>query len=336
MASTIAKTTLAPGIYQGGIIVQTALLAAIKDLKDNPEFLEFAFASLVQDGLTEERYGDKVLQNAIKWFLATDIPVVNAPGLNDVKMPCIIVKLMEGLPDNETLGDVHWTPSENYDRYWVKVVGPITPVTLGFKTLTFLSFGGKTITKGMELVTSTGAKIPILAVDDLTVTIDPANMANDFTNLSIYPTRPTHKVKLESIRSKETYEILANAQGEPAHLTYLWSILTFILFRYKSALFEHRGFDNVQVRYGAPMINGSFEQEIVYSQQVFLSGVVCHYWPKSVGSKLLGVTVQPDAIGTTLNPANPPEEPWLGDGDVNEDFEDDTNTVKTIRFMTDD
>lgn len=335
MASTIAPTTLAPGIYQGGTIVRTALVAALQDLRDNPEFLEFAFASLVQDSLTQEQYGDKVLEQAIEWFLAAEVAVVTAPGMNDAKMPCIVVELTEGLPDNETLGDVHWTPSENFDKYWIKVVGPLTPVAMGFKTLTFLNFGGKTVTKGMEIVTSTGVKIPILDVNGFVLTVDAANMANDFSNLSIYPTRPSHKVKLESIRSKETYKLGVHVQGEPQHLTYLWSILMFCLFRYKSALFEHRGFDNVQVRYGAPFVNPVFGQEIVYSQDVYLSGVVCHYWPKSVGSKLLAVTAQPDVIGQTLNPADPPEEPWLGDGDTNEEFEDDTNTTKTIRFLSD-
>lgn len=51
--------TEAQGIVQSDILIRSALIAAISDLRANPYLLQYCFASLVNDNLTWQEYRRK-------------------------------------------------------------------------------------------------------------------------------------------------------------------------------------------------------------------------------------------------------------------------------------
>ncbi len=338
MSSYIAQNTHAPGIFQGDVVVRTAILEGLRDLKAHPEFLEFCYSYLVQDDLTKSVYGEAELKNAIEWVLKQDIPVIDALGFNEVKLPCITLELMEGTEQAATLGDTHYKVSEDYYHDWVKTASSLTPIARGLNTLTFANFGGGTVTKGMVLVTRTGQIVDILSVKDYVVTINPDYINYDYTQVDVYPKKPPQSVRLESIKLKESYRIGCHAQGEAVHLSYLFSLILFLLLRYKQSLFEHRGFDNMKVSYGPPHLHPSFEESHkVFTRYITITGYVSQHWPKSVYDKIQKVISQPSEANISLYPVNSEAESWKGSEDTNQDFEDFFNdpNSKRITYMVD-
>jgi hypothetical protein len=100
-------------------------------------------------------------------------------------------------------------------------------------------------------------------------------------------------VSLESVEFRETYEIGCHAHSEPAYLTYLHSILIFILLRYKEELLEARGLTRTSISSGPVMVNQSFQiSQPVYTRMTTLAGFVHQYWPKFFTGVIQGVVPQ--------------------------------------------
>ena len=330
---SIPYKTSAPGIFQGDLIIRTALVQAFADIKASPELLQYCFATYVQDSLTNDVYGEAQMYQAIDWIMKQDIPVVATLGFNEIKFPCVTVTLKEGSENAKTLGDTNYKPVESYWFGWTKVVGPITPTSKGTNTLTFSSFSGKTIVPNMQIVTTTGQKVQILAVDGLVLTINPAYISYDYTNCSIFPTKPSKRVKLESIKMEENYLIGCHTQGHEQHIMHLFAFTFFALMRYKQKYLEARGFDGLRISYGPPTLDPQFEESHkVYVRPIYFSGLVSQYWPKEVYDTIESVTSQPSVLDVSLYPLTANVESWKGSKDVNEDFEDLWNDPEAIKI----
>lgn len=57
-------TTEALGIHQSDVIIRTAIVAALADLRANPWLLDYVFASLPKDEMTMKDYGEKSVEKA--------------------------------------------------------------------------------------------------------------------------------------------------------------------------------------------------------------------------------------------------------------------------------
>jgi hypothetical protein len=324
-----SSVTEALGIHQSDVIIRTAIIAGIADLRANPWLLDYVFKSLARDQLTLADYGERDISQAKEWFLKTDIPVFMNTRIDAAKLPCISIGLQESVEAEATLGDVHYVPSERSDAVWPVLIGPFTPAAFnagsGLMKVPAAALGTKVLTPGMVLLDSAGREYPVLEVlDDDTIAIAPNTVA-DFRTTCLKGARPQFLTELESLSFRETYQIGCHAQGEAVHLTYLHSIIVFLLLRYKQALLESRGFERSTVSSSNFMRNDAFENELVFSRFVTITGYVRNYWPKAFSEGTEAIT-GPLGISTggaagesfVTDTGEPPsgDETWLADEDT--------------------
>lgn len=100
------------GSHQSDIVIRTAIIAALADMRKNPWLLDYCFAGLPKDELTAQAYGEQEVAKAREWFLKTDIPVMMSTHINDIKMPCITIALASSSEDDQVFGDIHYEPFE--------------------------------------------------------------------------------------------------------------------------------------------------------------------------------------------------------------------------------
>lgn len=285
--------TTALGIHQSDVIIRTAIIAAINDLRANPWLLDWAFASLPRDELTASTYGEAEVARAKEWFLNTNIPVFLNVARTDVKFPCITVGLQASaeVESEGTLGDTHYIPFEEDEHFGpVTLAGPFTPTSYdratGTITLDKDDVGSFVIAPNMVVVTRTGSKYPILDVHDATTfVIEPGTITN-LSDFVINSADPAYVAELESSLYREVYAIGAHVESEPVHLTYLHSILVFILLRYKESLLEARGFERSVISSQDLRVDSEMVPEFVYSRYCQVTGYVRQSWPKTIKQKV--------------------------------------------------
>lgn len=293
METLPATTKAALGIHQSDIILRTAILAGIADLRANPKLLDYVFASLPRDPLTFREYGEEQVALAKKWFLSQDFPVFMNTRVDESKIPCITIALQGSAESAATLGDVHYQIEED-DSNTSPIVyyGPFTP-TYAPTTGTITTPEALDVFPGMLFQDNTGATYEIQDVlDPYTFTIEPNTMLDvrDGKIVSAYK----RTVTLESLEFRETFEIGCHAVSEPVYLTYLHSILIFILLRYKENLLESRGLERTTVTSGPVVLNTAFAtSQPVFTRMVTLVGFVRQYWPKHVQNPVEGVVIDP-------------------------------------------
>lgn len=109
-------TTEVTGIFQTPIIVRSAIIKSLQELREDPTLIEDALASLPQDDLTAKRYGDKTVAECVDWFTKTNVPVKLGLAITQLTSPCISVELSGGDETESTIGDVNYTASEEDPR----------------------------------------------------------------------------------------------------------------------------------------------------------------------------------------------------------------------------
>ena len=327
--------TEALGIFQPDIILRTALVEAFRDLRANPEKLDFVFSSLPNDSLSLKSYGLKEADRAKDWFLKTEIPVHIVPRLDEAKVPCISIKLMSSNEDIVTLGDVHYQPNEDADSEgssWPRLSTPFNPdgydpatgiVTVPDYVLEFLE-----LKPGIFLVDGNGTAHEVLEVlSDNECRIKPI-AGLELRNSVFKGPRPSWSISLESAGYQETYQIGIHVGGEPVQLMWLHSIVVFCLLHFKQSLLEARGLERTVFSSSDFERNEMFEAELVFSRYIQLTGYVRQYWPKQIARKIVYIGAGSPGYGPTdprglriVGSGNLPSEvdvndaTWIGDLD---------------------
>ncbi len=283
------------GIAQTDIILRTAILAGLEDLRANPTLLNYVFSSLPRDPLTYRNYGEEQVALAKQWFLSQDIPVSMNTRVDESKVPVITIAQSGSVEAEVALGDVHYQTSEPYlDETPIVYAGPFTPISYNGMTGTMLlstSFDTTDIFPGMFIRDGQGNTHPILdVVDPSTLTLD-KNINADFKNSYIVSAPQAQQVSLESREFRETFEIGCHVHSEPVHLTYLHSIVVFILLRYYEELMEARGLTRMSLASGPVVLNQSFSiSQPVFTRMINVTAFVHQYWPKFIAGPLQGTT----------------------------------------------
>jgi hypothetical protein len=83
----MATQTVLGGIFQGDIVIRTAVIRALRELREHPELIYDALASLPQDDLTADVYGEKTISACREWFLATKVAVKLGISLSHLSEP---------------------------------------------------------------------------------------------------------------------------------------------------------------------------------------------------------------------------------------------------------
>lgn len=294
-------TTNALGIHQSDLIIRTAIMAGLHELRVSPELLDYCFASLPRDALTAKQYGEKDVQEAKRWYLATNIPVVYGKRLGEVQMPCITIVVMKSVESKNTLGDTNYMVREDSDQ-WPYIVSPFSPVsydrTSGLFTIPDDIAAQIYPVKGQVIVSKTGTPFPILEVIDRKSFYIAPNVSEELAGATLRGMRPSKVITLGSARFVETYAVGVHTIGEPVLLTYLHSIVMFILLRRRLDLLEGRGLectslDTSQVEMGR-YFEGSTEN--ISSRFIMISGEVLQWWPEQTQERAHDAQVQPKVI----------------------------------------
>ena len=290
------ELTNALGIHQSDIIVRSALVAAIADLRANPWLLDYVFASLPRDALTMKDYGEKEVEQAKKWFMSTNIPVFMNTRIDHATFPCISIGLQESTEAESTMADVHHQPEEENGGGWPALMGPFTPVKYdaasGTITIREDTAAQIVIAPGMVIVDRVGNQHRILEIVDNVSFKIKAGTIIDLNDAVLKGAPPAFITHLESVVYRETYSIGCHAQNEPHHLMYLHSIVMFCLLRYKEALLEARGFERSVANSSDMRRNESFGEEQTFSRWISLAGYVRQYWPKKTYARITGVNTE--------------------------------------------
>ena len=105
------------GIFQGDIIIKSAVEKALKELKADPSLLDDVLASLPQDLVTADRYGDKTISQLRKWFADTEVEVLLGLKFRYMEKPAIVAIELGDEHENETtIGDKNYEPIEDHPR----------------------------------------------------------------------------------------------------------------------------------------------------------------------------------------------------------------------------
>ena len=315
------------GIHQSDVIIKSAIIAGLADLRARTWLLDGIFASLPRDPLTMSQYGEKEVQRAKKWFLTTDIPVFMDYRPGESKLPCISIQLGESSEAENTLADTHYQPSEETDATWPILFGPFNPISYNISSGVMVV--PDTITQSvflntdMYVVDRVGNAYPIIEkVNDTTLKID-SMVPGDFSEVTIRSNKPILKTSLESLSFKETYRIGCHSLGEPVNLTYLHSIMTFVLLAYKEVLLEGRGFERSVISSSDFVRNQNLDVELAYSRFITITGYVRNYWPKTTTPRIQGTIINPlqiSAVGHSAtkfigDPSNTDDNPWYAELD---------------------
>lgn len=283
----VAETEL-QGIFQGDVVVRTAIIRAMDLVREDPRLLNHIFHSLAIDDLTNEVYGEKQIALAREWFMRTEVPVMMNFRVAEEAIPCITISLQESQEADQTHGDIHYVPQETSAGDWPVIVGPFSPVayspTSGIMVLPASVMGDSVISAGMRIVTRAGREYPVTQnLGDNEIAVKPMTI-DDFTNAVIKGATDRYATKIESVTFRESYQIGIHVMGEPAYLLYLHSILQFMLLKYKQDLLERRNFERTVLSSTDFRRNMEFENEEVFSRYITITGYARHYWPKETVS----------------------------------------------------
>lgn len=105
------------GIFQGDIVIQSAVELMLRELKSNPGLIEDALASLPQDLVTSGKYGSLTIAQCKKWFADTSVDVLLGLKFKYMEKPAIVAIELGDESENEaTLGDKNYDPIEDHPR----------------------------------------------------------------------------------------------------------------------------------------------------------------------------------------------------------------------------
>lgn len=285
------------GFFQGDILIRSALIQGLADLRANPELIDAAFSFLERDEMTKNVYGQKEADKAKKWFMDNNVPVVMTPGENGAGLPCISVQLGSSVAAETTLGDVHYDPQDFNQTKWAEISTVFNPVnydlTTGIVTPPPDVFIGELSPGvGMYLFDTNGNKYRISEVfEDSSFRIDEAIVA-DFRRSIIKGYRPAEVTKWESAIYKQTYHVGVHVPSQSVYLLWLHTLVDFVLLRYKEWYLEARGFERSSTTSSDVMRRedlGSTQE--VFSRFIDVTGYVRQYWPKKTSPTIQGMNI---------------------------------------------
>jgi hypothetical protein len=307
----VIEATKILGIFQGDIIVRTAIQEGMKRLYDDPQLLEYVFQSLAQDELTLKTYGERQIQDARTWFLTHKVPVLLSVRVAELVLPCITISLRESTEAEQTHGDVNYDTQESTPADWPPLTKPFTPTsyspTSGMMQLPANIFVDAIIAPGQFVVTRGGNKYQIVDYLDDGLLQMQANIVDDFTDCVLKGPESKYVTTIESVTFKETYEVGIHANGEPVNTIYLHSIIKFVLLKYKQELLEARNFERTVLASSDLRRNMEMENELAFDRFITITGYCRQWWPKKKSERVQNVTssliVEPARVVNESDPA---------------------------------
>lgn len=94
------------GIVQSDILIREALLTGLREMKADTTLIDDMLGDLIDDELTNQKYGDKTIQQCKDWLTKTAIKVKLGLHVAQADLPCIAIALTSSPEAEATIGDV--------------------------------------------------------------------------------------------------------------------------------------------------------------------------------------------------------------------------------------
>jgi hypothetical protein len=292
------------GIFQGDIIIKTAIDLGIEDMRKNPWLIEHMLEDLTQSPYLKEKYGQKQIDACKEWFANNQIDVYMRLRDDRDRTPFVSITMgpSNEKPEMKTEGDLSPYKKILYPNVIGKpipyVIKPFMPVDYDPNT------GAMTVPSSVDLslvapnmilvnpANGTGYVIQSITASQLFVG---KQYEIEATELGIVPQFQFYEARIEQTFFEETYTIECHAHGDMQTVMWLWSIVESALLRYRQSLLEGNGFAESVISSGPPHLNGEMSHpggEKVYTRSINLSGQVRNTWIKAPHRLIENVSIK--------------------------------------------
>lgn len=279
-------------LFQGDVIIRTAIQLAIEDIKKNPWLVDDIFSDFVDNPILKIKYGQKEIERAKEWILNNKINYYMKYRTDNMEFPAISISMGSSDEDKNlaTLADQS-VCVEELDP--CEINKPISYIVKPFQIVSYDENTGIVEvpegTEGMEYVSK-----DMIAIDPDTgngYVIDGKAGTNGFQiaagseldvdTLAVIPKYQIYRARRERIISQESYNIGCHAHGDPSTLIFLFNLVKYALLRYREGLFEFNNFQLGTIQCTDMIKNDAFGQDNIYSRFIILSGQVEEDWLKT-------------------------------------------------------
>jgi hypothetical protein len=300
------------GLISTNILLKSAIEAGLADLRANVWVLKDIFSPMVNDPLSQNEYGQRYVDNAVNWFVQTNIPVFLGYRTDSPEFPCITIlpNSRTEAVDRTTLADqgvvTQQDPRQDITQSIIKVTPNFSPVAYDATTGAVTVPNGINLTvvvSGQYLVAKSGKAYLITSVSQPNVITIAPNTHDDFSTLFVTPSTQLYNIHQEETFVRETVTIGVHAQSDPVQNEWLHDIIWYLLLRIKEAFLEGRGMELTAPDSGQLELNSNFNPERVFSRYISITGVLPFSFIKFAAPRLDGVTGGVTIITDELTPS---------------------------------
>lgn len=282
-----------PGIFQGDIIIKTAIDLSIEDMRKNPWLIDHMLEDLKISPYLNEKYGQKQIDACKEWFMNNQVDVYMRPRDDKDRLPCVTIEME---PSSEKMEMKHMGDLSPFKTILLPnqinkpipyVIKPFVPTGYDENTGTIEvdeTVDLSLVSAGMVLVNpANGNGFVIQEVIPGGLIIE-ANLAIDASQFGIVPQFQYYVARLERTFFNESYNIGCHAHGDVQTLLWLWSIVKYSILRYRQSLLEANGFTESIISSGSPDLNYDWTTdggEKAYTRTITLTGQVENTWIKA-------------------------------------------------------
>jgi len=303
-------------IFQADLILYSALNVALADMRRNTFVLDEAYGCVTQDPFLKDAYGQKEVER-LKATLKKELHIfMGHRPVDMMKFPCYVIKIGGGQEDaaKDALGDsfqseiVDATTLGGAFNETPNISGPITPINydqlsgqLTFDEATNLDI--LNVYEGHYVYDSINNNYYDikLVTSSATLLIEAGSLPN-LTNM--YITRKKNSIghTKRSIWAYETHTIDIYAT-DATEVIYMWTILMYLLGRYKKQLLDARGFSVSTLGYSEIYKVNEEDPNNLFGRSVTIKGRVEHTWIESSAPVLEGLGFDLKIIDMQTAPA---------------------------------
>jgi len=298
------------GIFQGDLIIKTAIELGLEDMRKNPWIIEDVFSSLLINPILNKIYGKEEIFKAKEFILNNKIPVYMHHRIDKLEYPCITVSIAPSREDDElaTLGDTSimtedYTPSD-IGKTIKYIIPPFNPISYdkatGIVEVPTDIKDYKYIDQGMVVIdpqTGNGFIISGKAGDNgFKIEIN-SELPNG--KIGIIPQFQIYRARRERAISQEEYNIGCHVHGDVSTLIFLHSVVKYTLYRYRESLLEYNNFQLSRLASTDILKNNDFDVENVFSRWITIRGQAEESWVKAPRRFIEGIDISdPDSTST--------------------------------------
>lgn len=278
-------------LFQGDVVIKTAIELAIEDIKKEPWLLEDIFSDFIENPLLKQKYGMKEIERAKEFILNNKINYYMRHRIDAQQFPCVTISMGNSNEDKSlaTLGDNTVCVEELLPE---EIGKSISYIIKPFQVISYDPETGvvempeveeyKFINKDMLAIDpETGAGWVIQGKAGQNGFEIAKNLNLDVNRLAIVPKYQLFRARRERIISQEQYNIGCHAHGNSVYALYLFYLVKYSILRYREGLFEYNNFQLSNISCTDFIKNDAFGEDKVYSRFIVLSGQVEEDWIKT-------------------------------------------------------